>query len=70
LSVGCPGSRAAAGKNGTDGSAGAVGPTGIRGFEGKPGMQERTAVDVAVLFAEEIARGVPVVTGAVTGGAP
>ena len=36
-------------------------------FDGKPGMQERMPVDVTQLFAEEIARGVAIVT---TGGAP
>lgn len=62
LPVGCPGSTAAAGNNGPDGPAGPDGMTGVRGVEGPPGELREAAAEVTALFADEIARGVPVET--------
>jgi hypothetical protein len=63
LSIGCPGSHAAAGKDGAAGPVGAEGPAGARGMDGPMGRRESVPTDVATLFADEIARGVAVVTG-------
>ncbi|HUQ04541.1 MAG TPA: hypothetical protein VM261_18700 [Kofleriaceae bacterium] len=63
LSIGCPGSYAAAGKDGVAGPNGADGPTGARGMDGPPGLLQQAPGDVVTLFADEIARGVAVVTG-------
>ncbi len=46
---------------GTQGMDGNPGPAGAPGFEGAPGSVERTPGDVAALFADEVARGLPVV---------
>lgn len=67
LAIGCPGKYATAGASGVDGPRGPDGPTGARGMEGPTGRVDRAPADVTQLFADEIARGVAVVT---TGGAP
>lgn len=63
LPVGCPGSYAESGANGPNGADGPAGQPGFRGPEGPTGTLERAPADVAQLFADEIARGVPIVTG-------
>lgn len=63
LPVGCPGSYAASGDKGPDGADGPDGPPGSAGVAGPMGRIAESAEDVAALFADEIARGIPIVTG-------
>ena len=58
----CEGADGASGRNGATGENGPSGSIGQPGRLGEPGAVHRSAVDVAELFAEEIGRGVPVVT--------
>jgi hypothetical protein len=53
----------AAGNAGAYGGDGRQGPDGKPGVAGPPGRVERAPADVATLFADEIARGIPVAGG-------
>jgi hypothetical protein len=58
----CTAADGAAGAAGAYGGDGPKGPDGAPGTPGGPGHVERSPADIAELFADEIARGVPVVT--------
>lgn len=50
------------GHHGADGAHGSPGPAGTAGVAGAPGEISSSAADVAELFAEEMKRGIPIVT--------
>lgn len=52
------------GSSGRDGPGGSTGPGGEPGIPGGPGEIRQSAVDVGELFAEELKRGLPILTGA------
>lgn len=60
---GCNAPDGAVGENGTDGPAGPSGTPGQPGVPGPAGETHDETVDVATLFAAELARGLPIVTG-------
>jgi hypothetical protein len=61
---GCIGKDGSIGADGADGAQGPSGPAGQAGIAGPPGEVQEVAADVAALFAAELARGLPIVTGA------
>lgn len=60
----CAGVAGTDGTAGADGAAGSTGPAGQPGTAAAPGERRDAPVEVSQLFAAEISRGIPVVTGA------
>ena len=64
---GCVGSDGSIGADGADGAQGPTAPAGQPGTRGRPGGIEQSPAEVGALFATEIVRGIPLVTGAAEG---